>query len=160
MQSARKMFTRSGLTNIGEQVPAKQIVRIVRMNKLRDTGDIACITKTPPYSKVSSNLGKKRIPKRIQSFVDTGVNLQREAAPQQTINTSLTKSSGEETRVKPTEETPQKYQSTSNYGIIEYEGHRIEIKDDLSYAFAVQIMKKIKKELLNKVGRGGLFEDF
>jgi hypothetical protein len=40
--------------------------------------DIACKTKTPPYSNVSAILGKRRIPKDVQKSPDTNISPQRE----------------------------------------------------------------------------------
>jgi hypothetical protein len=40
----------------------------------------------------------------------------------------------------------------TTYGKIEYKGHQFVINDELSYGFAEQIMRKIKKDLEMEFG--------
>jgi len=124
------------------------------------TDDLSCINKSPPFSKWSSTVRKSgpnqpRIPeppsKQTLSAIKETVVIPSPTVKPQNPELTVHTINKEETNEK-TEKPSLKPESTLNYGVIEYKGHRFEINDDLSYGFAEQIMIKIKKDLERHMG--------
>jgi len=119
--------------------------------------DISCITKIPPYSKRSANLGNPRIHKRDATAIVSKPDLQKDRLTPQILETKpSTSQDGNQEMIYANIQKNNEF--NLNFGVIEYRGHRVEIKDDLTYAFAAQMMKKIRHDLVRKTG--GMFEDF
>jgi hypothetical protein len=145
------------ITNVGD----KQIAEDIDWLWYAYTEDISCIDKTPPFSIYSEIFGKAEITQR-SSDVQNNRNLQENE-----MDTSIPRGLQDHQIIEPTAkiileqpaEHPKKEQTAekhpqlilhkprSKYGFIEYQEHRFEIKDELSYGFAEQIMRKIKKDL-------------
>lgn len=102
------------------------------------TDDVGCIKRSPPYSKWSMILKRSTKPQQTIKIVP----------PQPKNNSNLISSIEKETRIS----TPAKLKSPITYGTIEYKGHKFVINDELSYGFAEQIMRKIKKDLETELG--------
>lgn len=121
------------------------------------TDDISCMTKSPPFSKWSSVFRETRIPARVLGPSIKHVTPQKEEMaeiPEPTEKTQAseptTQSLEKEKNVETTEERLPRL--PSKYGVIEYKGHRFDIKDELSYGFAEHMMKRIKKDLEHELG--------
>ena len=118
------------------------------------TDDLSCITKSPPFSKWSSMVRKSATshPRIPGPSINHTVQQKKEmiVIPEPAVKTQNTESTIQNAEEEEKIEKTESHKSTPNYGVIEYKGHQFEINDDLSYGFAEQIMKKIKKDLENK----------
>jgi hypothetical protein len=131
------------ITNVDDKILKENLDRLLYAY----TDDVSCITRTPPFSKYSVIYSKSGASKALgPSTVNAAPPLTAvvpELKPtdiEHTAHSVIHMDEGNGTTVLDGDKS-------TNYGIIEYKGHKFEINDDLSYGFADQIMKKIKKDL-------------